>query len=127
VGVSLSGAKVLIAKESKRLLIARCNCKLLRTLLIYISLFLFLSALLLIFSQGTHFLRVLLVLEIITLSLFVITLSIVGIGGMVSTVGFGLIFLVFGVYEAANGLGLLVSRTRSRGIDQLSGLFTLNL
>ncbi len=78
-----------------------------------------------VFSQRNHFLRVLLVLELITLSLFIIILVLIGMGRGVSRVRFRLIFLVFGVYEAANGLGLLVRRRRSRGVDQLRGLFRL--
>jgi NADH:ubiquinone oxidoreductase subunit K len=95
-------------------------------MLVYISIFLFFSALFLIFSQSSHFLRVLLVLEIITLGLFVLSMCITGVGMGASIVRFGLVFLVFGVYEAANGLGLLVRRTRSRGIDQLTRLFSIN-
>nr|YP_006576376.1 NADH dehydrogenase subunit 4L [Iridona iridescens]AEV94270.1 NADH dehydrogenase subunit 4L [Iridona iridescens] len=96
-------------------------------MLVYVSFFLFFSSLLLVFIQSSHFLSVLLVLEMMTLSLFMMVLSFVGMGSMIMGVGFGLVFLVFGVYEAANGLGLLVSRTRSSGMDQLSGLFSLNL
>ena len=48
-----------------------------------------------------------------------------GVAGSFSSAGFGVFFLVFGVYEAANGLGLLVSRTRSRGVDQLRALFVM--
>ena len=68
----------------------------------------------------------LLVLELMTLSLFIIVLSVVGLGVGITRVGFGVVFLVFGVYEAANGLGLLVRRRRSRGVDQLGGLFRLS-
>ena len=101
--------------------------KLLGVLCIYISLFLFFLSLVLIFIQRRHFLRVLLILEIITLSLFMLVVRTAGMGSIIVGVGFGLVFLVFGVYEAANGLGLLVSRTRSSGMDQLRGLFRLNL
>ena len=69
--------------------------------------------------------RVLLVLELITLRLFIIVLSVFRFGGSVGVLGFRLVFLVFGVYEAANGLGLLVSRRRSAGVDQLGSLFRL--
>lgn len=67
----------------------------------------------------------LLVIEVMTLRLFLLIISFVVGRGRSSRVGFGVVFLVFGVYEAANGLGLLVGRTRSRGIDQLSVLFRL--
>ena len=94
--------------------------------MLYVSLFLFISSVGLVFSQKDHFLSVLLVLELITLSLFIMVLVVVGIGTGVSRVRLGLVFLVFGVYEAANGLGLLVRRRRSSGVDQLRGLFCLN-
>jgi hypothetical protein len=76
--------------------------------------------------EGAHFLRVLLVLELITLRLFFVGCLCIGIGSRLGGVSFGLVFLTFGVYEAANGLGLLVSRTRSSGVDQIRGLFRLS-
>nr|YP_009642912.1 NADH dehydrogenase subunit 4L [Sanguinolaria ovalis]QCQ20476.1 NADH dehydrogenase subunit 4L [Sanguinolaria ovalis] len=91
----------------------------------YVSMFMFMLSIILIFSQKFHFLSVLLVLEIMTLSLFAMSVSLLGMGSGMTGSSFALVFLVFGVYEAANGLGLLVSRTRSSGMDQLSGLFTL--
>nr|YP_009642887.1 NADH dehydrogenase subunit 4L [Hiatula acuta]QCQ20451.1 NADH dehydrogenase subunit 4L [Hiatula acuta] len=91
----------------------------------YISMFMFMLSIILIFSQKFHFLSVLLILEIMTLSLFTMSISFFGMGSGVTGSGFALVFLVFGVYEAANGLGLLVSRTRSSGMDQLTGLFVL--
>ena len=94
-------------------------------MLLYVSFFLFVLALLLVMFQKSHFLRVLLVLELMTLALFIIISNLVGMGLANISSGFCLVFLVFGVYEAANGLGLLVSRTRSSGLDQLSGLFRL--
>lgn len=93
--------------------------------MLYLSLFLFFLSLVLVFMQKSHFLRVLLVLELITLSLFMITVCVMGAGEGLTSISFGLIFLVFGVYEAANGLGLLVSRRRASGVDQLRGLFML--
>nr|QID02647.1 NADH dehydrogenase subunit 4L [Scrobicularia plana] len=92
----------------------------------YVALFLFISSLILIFSQKSHFLSVLLILELMTLSVFIMCVFSVGIGGGLSSVSFCLVFLVLGVYEAANGLGLLVSRTRSSGLDSLKSLFSLN-
>ena len=86
---------------------------------------LFTISIIIIFMQGTHFLRVLLVIELITLSLFFLRVSLLGSGLGMRGVSFGLVFLTFGVYEAANGLGLLVRRTRARGIDQLRRLFSL--
>ena len=94
-------------------------------MLLYVSIFLFFRSLGLIFLQKTHFLSVLLILEIITLRLFIIIVVTIGTGNRISNVRFRLVFLVFGVYEAANGLGLLVRRTRSTGVDQLRGLFRL--
>lgn len=94
-------------------------------MLVRVAFFLFIISILLIFIQKAHFLRVLLVIELITLSLFFISLRVMGRGTRFCGCRFALVFLVFGVYEAANGLGLLVSRTRSRGIDQLRGLFAL--
>lgn len=94
-------------------------------MVLYLSFFLFFLSLVLVFMQKRHFLRVLLVLELITLSLFIIIVCVMGVGDGLTRVSFGLIFLVFGVYEAANGLGLLVSRRRARGVDQLRGLFIL--
>ena len=76
--------------------------------------------------ESAHFLSVLLVLELITLRLFFIRCLILGMGGRICGVSFGLVFLTFGVYEAANGLGLLVRRTRASGIDQMSTLFRLS-
>nr|YP_009642900.1 NADH dehydrogenase subunit 4L [Gari elongata]QCQ20464.1 NADH dehydrogenase subunit 4L [Gari elongata] len=92
----------------------------------YVSLFLFVISILMIFIQKFHFLSVLLVLEIMTLSLFGMSLCLLGMGMGMTGSSFALVYLVFGVYEAANGLGLLVSRTRSSGMDQLSGLFSLS-
>lgn len=94
-------------------------------MVLYLSLFLFFLSLVLVFTQKSHFLRVLLVLELITLSLFMIVVCIIGVGRGLTSVRFGLIFLVFGVYEAANGLGLLVSRRRASGVDQIRSLFIL--
>lgn len=94
-------------------------------MIIYVALFIFFASIMLIFFQRSHFLSVLLIMEVITLRLFFIALLLFGIGGSLRGSRFGLVFLVFGVYEAANGLGLLVSRTRSSGIDQLRGLFAL--
>nr|YP_009642875.1 NADH dehydrogenase subunit 4L [Hiatula chinensis]QCQ20439.1 NADH dehydrogenase subunit 4L [Hiatula chinensis] len=91
----------------------------------YVSMFMFVLSIFLIFLQKFHFLSVLLVLEIMTLSLFAMSVCLLGMGSGMTGSGFALVFLVFGVYEAANGLGLLVSRTRSSGMDQLSGLFVL--
>jgi NADH:ubiquinone oxidoreductase subunit K len=90
-----------------------------------IGIFLFSISVVIVFIQQTHFLSVLLVIELITLRLFFIRVSCLGGGFGMSGISFGLIFLTFGVYEAANGLGLLVSRTRSSGMDQLSRLFRL--
>ena len=91
----------------------------------FVFLFVFFISILLVFVQKKHFLSVLLILELITLSLFAIVLLCVGTDLSRCGAGFSVIFLVFGVYEASNGLGLLVSRTRSSGIDQLGSLFTL--
>nr|YP_006576436.1 NADH dehydrogenase subunit 4L [Solecurtus divaricatus]AEV94330.1 NADH dehydrogenase subunit 4L [Solecurtus divaricatus] len=91
-----------------------------------VSFLLFFMSLILIFVQGVHFLSVLLVMELMTLSLFFMCVSFMGAGGSFSASSFALVFLVFGVYEAANGLGLLVSRTRSTGVDRLSSLFVLS-
>lgn len=90
-----------------------------------LSFFMFFCSLYLIFSQKFHYLRVLLVIELITLSLFILCCFLFGSGVGVSSVSFCLVFIVFGVYEAANGLGLLVGRRRSNGLDRLKALFSL--
>nr|YP_009740336.1 NADH dehydrogenase subunit 4L [Macoma balthica]AJC10805.1 NADH deshydrogenase subunit 4L [Macoma balthica]AJC10818.1 NADH deshydrogenase subunit 4L [Macoma balthica]AJC10831.1 NADH deshydrogenase subunit 4L [Macoma balthica]AJC10844.1 NADH deshydrogenase subunit 4L [Macoma balthica]AJC10857.1 NADH deshydrogenase subunit 4L [Macoma balthica] len=95
-------------------------------MVLYLSIFLFFLSLVLVFMQKSHFLSVLLVLELMTLSLFMMVVCIMGVGSGLTSVSFGLIFLVFGVYEAANGLGLLVSRSRASGVDQISSLFMLS-
>ena len=89
------------------------------------SLFLFFMAVCLIFSERKHFLSVLLAIELLSLSIYFLACSLVMSGVSTSGVNFGLVFLVFRVYEAANGLGLLVGRARGRGVDQLTGLFSL--
>nr|AQZ26102.1 NADH dehydrogenase subunit 4L [Semelidae sp. STW-2017] len=92
---------------------------------LYLCFFLFFSSIALIFSQKFHFLSVLLIMELMTLSLFILSSFIFGTSLGVSCISFCLVFIVFGVYEAANGLGVLVSRTRSNGLDSLSTLFSL--
>nr|YP_006576412.1 NADH dehydrogenase subunit 4L [Semele scabra]AEV94306.1 NADH dehydrogenase subunit 4L [Semele scabra] len=92
----------------------------------YLCLVLFLMCLCLIFFQEKHFLSVLLVFELVTLSVFIFILCVMSFSGGGGEVTFGLVFLVFGVYEAANGLGLLVSRTRGSGVDKLGALFSLS-
>lgn len=92
---------------------------------VLVGCFLFIISVGIVFLQGTHFLSVLLVMELITLRLFFLRVSCLGLGIGIRGVSFGLVFLTFGVYEAANGLGLLVRRTRARGIDQLRRLFRL--
>nr|YP_009431951.1 NADH dehydrogenase subunit 4L [Donax trunculus]ATA66400.1 NADH dehydrogenase subunit 4L [Donax trunculus] len=94
--------------------------------MLQLSLYLFIIASLMAVVESMHFLSVLLVLELMTLSLFMMSCLCVGMGVSFSNVSFGLLFLTFGVYEAANGLGLLVSRTRASGVDQMSGLFSLS-
>nr|YP_010447205.1 NADH dehydrogenase subunit 4L [Donax dysoni]UTM92213.1 NADH dehydrogenase subunit 4L [Donax dysoni] len=92
----------------------------------YLGVFLFIMSVLLIFFQRSHFLGVLLVMELMTLALFFMSIFLLGSGMGYSGISFGLVFMTVGVYEAANGLGLLVSRTRSSGMDELSGLFSLS-
>nr|YP_009431977.1 NADH dehydrogenase subunit 4L [Donax vittatus]ATA66426.1 NADH dehydrogenase subunit 4L [Donax vittatus] len=94
--------------------------------MVQLSIYLFFMATLMAVLESAHFLSVLLVLELMTLSLFFISCLMLGMGGSACGVSFGLVFLTFGVYEAANGLGLLVSRTRASGIDQMSTLFSLS-
>lgn len=67
----------------------------------------------------------LLVIELITLRLFILGCFLFGSGTGISSISFCLVFIVFGVYEAANGLALLVGRSRSRGLDRLKALFSL--
>ena len=94
-------------------------------MLVYVSVFLLLTSVCLVLSERKHFLSVLLAIELLTLSIYFLVCRLIGVGVGLSRVNFGLVFLVFGVYEAANGLGLLVGRARARGVDQLRSLFTL--
>nr|YP_009431964.1 NADH dehydrogenase subunit 4L [Donax variegatus]ATA66413.1 NADH dehydrogenase subunit 4L [Donax variegatus] len=94
--------------------------------MLQLSVYLFLFAVVMAVVEGSHFLSVLLVLELMTLSLFFVSCLSLGMGSSLCSISFSLLFLTFGVYEAANGLGLLVSRTRSSGADNLSSLFSLS-
>nr|YP_008994176.1 NADH dehydrogenase subunit 4L [Solenaia carinata]AGO02018.1 NADH dehydrogenase subunit 4L [Solenaia carinata] len=71
-------------------------------------------------SQRKSLFGVLLSMEVFTLSVYIMIFSVVWFLGSLSSVC--LIFLGFGVCEAALGLSVLVSLVRSTGSDYVSGL-----
>nr|YP_002427671.1 NADH dehydrogenase subunit 4L [Sinohyriopsis cumingii]ACK57376.1 NADH dehydrogenase subunit 4L [Sinohyriopsis cumingii]BBD51527.1 NADH dehydrogenase subunit 4L [Sinohyriopsis schlegelii]BBD51540.1 NADH dehydrogenase subunit 4L [Sinohyriopsis schlegelii]BBN23958.1 NADH dehydrogenase subunit 4L [Sinohyriopsis schlegelii] len=71
-------------------------------------------------SQRKSLFGVLLSMEVLTLGVYAVVFGVVyHLGGLSSVC---LIFLSFGVCEAALGLSLLVSLVRSTGSDYVSGL-----
>nr|YP_004425040.1 NADH dehydrogenase subunit 4L [Utterbackia imbecillis]ADL62628.1 NADH dehydrogenase subunit 4L [Utterbackia imbecillis] len=71
-------------------------------------------------SQQKSLFGVLLSMEVITLGIYTMIFSLVYSQGWLSSVC--LIFLTFGVCEAALGLSVLVSLIRSMGSDYVGGL-----
>nr|ADL62614.1 NADH dehydrogenase subunit 4L [Utterbackia peninsularis] len=71
-------------------------------------------------SQRKSLFGVLLSMEIITLGVYIMIFSLVYLQGWLSSVC--LIYLTFGVCEAALGLSVLVSLIRSVGSDYVGGL-----
>nr|YP_008757972.1 NADH dehydrogenase subunit 4L [Solenaia oleivora]AGW24345.1 NADH dehydrogenase subunit 4L [Solenaia oleivora] len=71
-------------------------------------------------SQRKSLFGVLLSMEVFTLSVYIVIFSVVWFWGSLSSVC--LIFLGFGVCEAALGLSVLVSLVRSIGSDYVGGL-----
>nr|YP_010148085.1 NADH dehydrogenase subunit 4L [Potamilus streckersoni]QQV68445.1 NADH dehydrogenase subunit 4L [Potamilus streckersoni]UUA64277.1 NADH dehydrogenase subunit 4L [Potamilus streckersoni] len=71
-------------------------------------------------AQRKSLFGVLLSMEIFTLSVYVMVFGVIYLSGGLS--GICLVFLAFGVCEAALGLSVLVSLIRSTGSDYVSGL-----
>ena len=80
-----------------------------------------------VFSQKFHFLVVLLGLELGLIRVYVFTIKVLGVGTYLNGGNISILILVFGICEACIGLGLLVSRCRVRGLDNIGGLFSLGM
>jgi len=113
---------VLIANLSMSLLSLGYKC-LFRTMVLVFALCLALS-LGYVLRRSKHFLLVLLGLELVLIRGYALSCLLLG-SDMISEGNIMMGLLVLAVCEACLGLGLLVCRCRSAGVDMLGGLFSL--
>nr|ADO60573.1 NADH dehydrogenase subunit 4L [Elateroides dermestoides] len=92
-------------------------------LILYLSSFMFFSGMLSLVLSRKHLLLVLLSLEFIVLSLFLMLINYFSMNYLEAFIS--MVFLTFSVCEGALGLSLLVSLIRTHGNDYIKSLVTL--
>nr|YP_010022229.1 NADH dehydrogenase subunit 4L [Fistulobalanus albicostatus]QOL12332.1 NADH dehydrogenase subunit 4L [Fistulobalanus albicostatus] len=91
--------------------------------LFYLPLFMFLVGSWVYLSKRKHLMNMLISLEYIVLSVFLLLMLVTFITGLETYVS--LIFLVASVCEGSLGVGMMVGMVRSHGSDYISGLGVL--